>query len=116
MIPLHQLEDMFAGIAAGPGWNMQAPMLWGYFFTDASEDALHALVPTLEAQGYRFVDVYMPDFDEGDEEFWMLHVEKEEVHSPASLHARNADLDALADRHGLRSYDGMDVGPIAPRH
>ena len=112
MITLEQLQEMFEGIAQGPGWDMTRPMLWGYFFTDESRDKLAGLVPALEAQGFRFVDLYVPDLDEGEEEFWFLHVEKEEAHSPESLHARNAGFYALADEHDLLSYDGMDVGPI----
>ena len=60
----------------------------------------------------RFVDLYEPELDEGEEAYWFLHVEREEVHSPRSLHARNAEFYALAEAHDLLSYDGMDVGPI----
>ena len=55
---------------------------------------------------------YEPELDEGEEPYWFLHVEKEEAHSPGSLHARNAEFYALAEEHDLLSYDGMDVGPI----
>jgi len=112
MITLEQLQEMFDGIAQGPGWDMDAPMLWGYFFIDESHDKLAGLVPGLEQQGYRFVDLYEPELDAGEEPYWFLHVEKEEAHSPTSLHARNARFYALAEAHDLLSYDGMDVGPI----
>ena len=112
MIELEQLEDMFASIAEGAKWDMSQPMLWGYFFTDESPEKLRSLVPGLEQQGYRFVDLFVPDLDEGEDEYWFLHVEKEEIHSPATLHARNGEFYALADEHDLLSYDGMDVGPI----
>ena len=36
MIELSQLEEMFANIKADAKWNMNEPMLWGYFFTDQS--------------------------------------------------------------------------------
>jgi hypothetical protein len=42
----------------------------------------------------------------------MLHVEKVETHTVDSLDARNGELDALASKHDLQSYDGMDVGPV----
>ena len=112
MIELEQLEEMFASIAAGSKWDMSKPMLWGYFFTDISRAKLEAAIPELASQGYRIVDMFVPDLDEGEEEYWFLHVEKHEVHTPESLHARNAELYALADRYELESYDGMDVGPI----
>ena len=43
---------------------------------------------------------------------WWLHVEKIEVHSVASLDARNQVLYRSADEQGLDAYDGMDVGPV----
>jgi len=112
MIELEQLEEMFSSIASGAKWDMSKPMLWGYFFTDASEEKLTSIVPTLERDGCRFVDLYVPDLGEGEQPYYFLHVEKQEVHTPASLFERNAQFYALAERYGLGSYDGMDVGPI----
>src|SRR5215475_11661559 len=42
MIELQQLEEMFENISKGPKWDMSAPMLWGYFFTDPSQSKLEA--------------------------------------------------------------------------
>jgi len=42
----------------------------------------------------------------------VLHVERAEVHSEASLDARNQELQALAEANGVEDYDGMDVGPV----
>lgn len=112
MIELEQLEEMFANIANGAKWDMSKPMLWGYFFTDPSEEKLASVVPALERDGCRFVDLYVPDLDEGEETYYFLHVEKEEIHTPSSLFERNGQFYALAELYGLGSYDGMDVGPI----
>jgi hypothetical protein len=115
MIELDQLEEMFANIAEGAKWDMSQPMLWGYFFTDRSREKLESVVPALERDGCRYVALFVPELDEGQEPYYFLHVEKEEVHTPASLHERNAQFYALADLHGLDSYDGMDVGPLPER-
>ncbi|WP_288378765.1 ribonuclease E inhibitor RraB [uncultured Massilia sp.] len=112
MISLDQLEGMFANIADGAWWDMSRPMLWGYFFTDRSSEKLASVAERLEQDGYRYVDLFVPELDEGVEPYFFLHVEKEEVHSPASLHQRNAQFYALAEQYGLDSYDGMDVGPL----
>lgn len=112
MIALETLEGMFADIAARTPWDMSRPMLWGYFFTDPSTARLEAAAGVLEIQGYRFVQVFAAEQDPGEEQYFFLHVEKEEVHSPQSLHQRNGELYAFASAHGLRTYDGMDVGPI----
>ena len=112
MIDIDQLEEMFEGIANGAKWDMTKPMLWGYFCTDPSKEKLEALVPMLERDGCRFVDIFVPELDEGQLPYYFLHVESEEIHSPASLHKRNAGFYSLVDRMGIDSYDGMDVGPI----
>jgi hypothetical protein len=113
MIQLEQLEEMFANIAAGAKWDMSRPMLWGYFFTDRSRPKLEAAARLLEQQGYRFVNLFVPELDEGQDEYLFLHVEKEEIHNPQSLHERNGQLEAFADAHELDAYDGMDVGPAS---
>lgn len=113
MITVDSLEAMFENIRANTKWQIDGPMLWGYFFTDPAAEKLQALVPVLEAQGYRFVDLFIPKLDEGVDEYFFLHVEREELHTVDSLHERNMRLYALAELHGLTSYDGMDVGPIA---
>lgn len=116
MIELEQLEEMFASIAKEAKWDMSQPMLWGYFFTDRSREKLQSIIQPLEKLGCRVVDLYLPDFNEGEEPYYFLQVEKEEVHSAASLFERNAQFYALAEHHGLDSYDGMDVGPVKPPH
>jgi Regulator of ribonuclease activity B len=115
MIELVQLEEMFASIAERGQWDMSQPMLWGYFFTDESREKLESLIPDLEQQAYRCVGVLVPERDEDQEPYYFLHIEKEEVHSPASLFERNAQFYALAALHDLGSYDGMDVGPLPQR-
>ena len=112
MIELEQLEDMFLNIKAKTNWDMSGPMLWGYFFTDRNEEKLRSVIALLEKQGYRFVDLFIPELEKGEKEYFVLHVEKEEIHSAQSLHQRNSELYAFAEHHNLDSYDGMDVGPI----
>lgn len=112
MIELAALQEMFNEMRAGTDWNLDGPMLWGYFFTDGSEPRLRALLPLLEAQGYRLVDVVGAAVERGEAPCFILHVDRQEIHSAQSLHARNAQLQAFAALHELRSYDGMDVGPI----
>ena len=109
MIALEMLEQMFANMRAKTPWKVDGPMLWGYFFFDPSESRLQPLAAHLGSAGYRLVA--LEPTDEGD--LFQLHVEKIETHSPESLFARNAELGELAERFGVESYDGMDVGPVA---
>lgn len=112
MIEFSALEEMFENIQTKTDWNINGSMLWGYFFTDKSSQKLEAAAIELEASGYRYVDLYLPDLGEGEEQYFFLHMEKEEIHSPVTLHQRNIQLYAFADKHSLDSYDGMDVGPV----
>jgi hypothetical protein len=112
MIELEQLQEMFDGIAAGPRWDMQRPMRWGYFFTDASVERLEVALERLVASGYRPAGLYPAKVDAHETPYFWLHVECDEVHSPETLHARNLAFYALAGELGLKSYDGMDVGPV----
>jgi hypothetical protein len=112
-IPRAQLRQMFDGIRHQTKWNIDGDMLWGYFFADKRKDRLKKAQHELEAQGYRFVDLYEIEQDGKPSGVFMLHVEKVETHTVDSLDTRNGELDALAVKHRLQSYDGMDVGPVA---
>ena len=113
VITKDQLIEMFDSMSQDSSWDYSKPMLWGYFFTDASKERLQAAKPFLESQGYRFVDIYLADKESSkDPDLWWLHVEKVEIHTPDSLNQRNIALYKFADDHGLESYDGMDVEPV----
>src|SRR6476660_9920592 len=92
MIELEKLEHMFSEMRAKTRWNVDGPMLWGYFFTDRSAEKLERAATVLVAQGYRLVEVRE---DEDGSTRW-LHVERVEAHSPQSLFARNEALYKLA--------------------
>lgn len=106
------LEELFTQVREdSPEWDVDGPMLWGYFFFDSSRDRLQLAAAELSSQGYRIVDVELVDEDSGQHR---LHVEKIETHSPESLDSRNREFEALAIRLGIAAYDGMDVGPAQP--
>lgn len=106
-IQIGQLEAMFSDMRAKTKWNVDGPLLWGYFFFDRNPAKLKQAAAELERAGYRLVSL---DQAEG-KPLYRLHVEKMEAHTAASLHARNTEFYLLAERHSLASYDGMDVGP-----
>jgi len=98
---------MFARIRATTKWNIDGPMLWGYFFFDTDRQKLEQVASALRGSGFQVVSV---EPTEGGR--FMLHVEQVEVHTPASLQARNAEFYAIARKYSVSSYDGMDVGPV----
>lgn len=107
-----QLEDMFANIQAGPGWNMKGNMLWGYFFTGPNKAELEEIGARLVSMGYHMVEIFErePDADQARPE-WQLHVERVEIQSVDTLYATNAKFEDLAGLYSDVVYDGMDVGP-----
>jgi Regulator of ribonuclease activity B len=109
-IQLSQLEVMFSNMRAKAPWNVDGPLLWGYFFFDSSREKLQDAANELQAINYRLVSIT----EVTGRNTLRLHVEKIEVHTPTSLHARNTELYELASKYKLAAYDGMDVGP-APK-
>ncbi|MFT3957112.1 MAG: ribonuclease E inhibitor RraB [Piscinibacter sp.] len=107
-IQLAEMERLFANLRTRTAWNVDGPLLWGYFFYDASTDKLDKAGAALVAAGYTLVGVEQPP----GSLLYRLHVTRVEAHTPASLHARNQELYAFAEKFSLDSYDGMDVGPV----
>ena len=108
-ITLTQVEDLFLQMRHQPALSGGGPLLWGYFFTDQDAAKLRPLAKYLESTGYRLVEI-----NPTDGTTFFLHVEKVELHTAASLHERNTSFYGLAERFGVESYDGMDVGPAEP--
>jgi hypothetical protein len=106
MIPKSQLVEMFASMRAQAPWDVDADLLWGYFFNGSSAPTMKRLAADLVKAGYRLVEIRR---DERRPRYW-LHVEKVETHSPDTLDARNQEFYQMANRYEV-TYDGMDVGP-----
>ena len=106
-ISLAQMEEMFRNLRARTPWDVDGPLLWGYYFFDPSPAKLALLGSELQPAGYRLVGIEAV----AGKPAHRLHVERVEKHTPASLHARNQQFYALADKFGVDAYDGMDVGP-----
>ena len=109
MIELSQIEEMFANVRSQTDWSIDSEMVWGFFFTDSDPARLEAAAQALESQGFRFVGIQPSEDEEGAS---VLHVEQEATHTPRSLYDLSQRLADLAERHGLHSYDGFDVGPL----
>jgi len=109
-IQLAQLQAMFSDMRAKAPWNVDGPLLWGYFFLDSKPSRLREAASELQAAGYKLVSVE----EIPGKGVFRLHMEKVEIHTPETLHKRNGELYALAEKYGIASYDGMDVGP-APK-
>ncbi len=91
------------------GVDTKKPLLYGYFFYDQDQSKLAELKDELLKDKYKLVRLEKAE----DQEF-ILHVEKVEIHSRASLLEREIQLDQLAKTFQVASYDGWDVGNPDP--
>lgn len=108
------IEEIFAEARKEDKWDTSGEMLYSYYFADDSVDKLEQLGLELEKQGYDFIGIY----ELGDEETekptgeYLLHIDKEEAHTPQSLAERNVEFQKLADEHEVNAYDGWEFGEV----
>ena len=113
-ISRQQLERMFDQMQRQSHWDLNRPLLWGYFFFNPTREPLDKAAPILAAMGYRIVGVEPVTHKAiSGPDKWRLHVERVEVHTVGSLDARNHELNEFARTNGIDLYDGMDVGPAS---
>jgi len=111
MITIEQLEEMFSNMREHTDWDVDGELLWGYFFTDADPDKLEKAAEALDEMGYDVVEIFQSEDDEDPSVTdFVLHVERIEPHTAQSLFERNNELIAFAQKMGLESFDGVDVG------
>jgi hypothetical protein len=107
-ITFEQMEAMFHNMRTKTPLNVDGELLWGYFFMDPQEAKLRPVADELAKSGYRVVEFHLSR----DGRTHVLEVQKIERHTAQTLHARNEEFYRLAEKHGIQSYDGMDVGPV----
>lgn len=91
------------------GVDTKKPLLYGYYFYDQDQSTLEKLKDELLKDKYKLVRLEKTE----DQEF-ILHVEKVEIHSRASLLERENQLEKLSKTFQVASYDGWDVGNPDP--
>jgi len=99
---------MFAGLRAETDCNPEDELLWSYYFTAATPEALEPVAEVLDEREFDVVEI----FDGEEEKNFILAVERIEKHTPESLFALNTEMEALAAKHVGVEYDGMDVNPM----
>lgn len=108
------IREIFAEAEKEDNWNTNEEMLYSFYFVDKDAEKLEKLGNYLHEQGYDFLDI----FELGDEETnestgeYLLHIDKEEIHTPESLAARNVEFQKLADEYGIETYDGWEFGEV----
>ena len=90
------------------GFDVDAPLIWGFYFIDKNKKKLKALFDELKEKNYILIDIYK---SEGGDE-WTLHASKIDILTPEKLHKRNNAFNDLADSCDVELYDGWDVEKI----
>ena len=108
LISLPELQKMFLDLRSETDWNVDAEMLWSYYFTAATPELLESVAAALEEKEFISDDI----FESEDQPGFILELARIETHTPESLFAMNAELEALAARFEGVEYDGMEVNPI----
>lgn len=70
-ISRNQLDAMFSQMRAKMSWNVDGPLLWGYFFLDGSRGKLKLAASELTSKGYRVVGIQSAGVGR-----YRLHVER----------------------------------------
>ncbi len=99
-------RHVFDSIKKDSGWDMQKPMLYGFFFTGDHEVQLKVLGFLLRLGGHRVVEVSK----DTENEFYWLHVERNQVHDLDSISRKDVRLSRIG-AICMSAYDGWDVGP-----
>jgi len=90
-------------------FNIDDARLWSYFFTDSDRLRLEPAASYLGDRGYKIWGYLAPESD-GSNGVYLLRADRFARHTADSLEERNRELNAVADRFAVASYDGMDVG------
>ena len=113
MIEKNAILNVFKEIQQKGEWDINQALLYGYFFLDESKEKLKTVGDNLKMKGYTLVDIFKAESDEDEKaEMYFLHVEKVEIHNVDSLFERNLDFYDVAEKSGIYSYDGFDIGEI----
>ncbi len=97
-------HNLFERIRADPGFDLNKPATFGYFFESKDEAATSRIREALTKDGYTFVSEHRTTAG-----ILVLQMAKVEVHSVNSLVDRNRLLFSLAASQGHVSYTGWDI-------
>jgi hypothetical protein len=97
-------HNLFERIRADPGFDLNKPATFGYFFESKDEAATSRTREALTNDGYTFVSEHRTTAG-----VFVLQMAKVEVHSVNSLVDRNRLLFSLAASQGHVRYTGWDI-------
>jgi hypothetical protein len=88
----------------GDGWDINAPLKWGFYFLDPDKSNLRLLYEHLKYDGYT-----LEEFSLIDDEKWRMSISKIEMLSPEKLYNINIEFKELTICYQVQVYEGWDV-------
>ena len=101
---INNIDSIFKKIEL-QGVNINTQLLYGYFFVDNDKKKLNTFKDKLIDSSFDFVSI-----EKLEDEFYLLHIEKIEIHSKKSLLNQITDFEKLAKTNNIQSFDGWDIG------
>lgn len=107
MYSKNDIENFFSQtIDTNRELNSRNLLSWGYYFRNNQINTLEEAKQILISNGYSFAEIILED----DE--YYLQIEKIESHTIDSLYDRCLELNTLAQRLQINSFDGFDVEAV----
>nr|WP_068893290.1 ribonuclease E inhibitor RraB [Pedobacter panaciterrae] len=100
---LKQLKGIFIKMSED-GFDIKSSLKWSFYFIDKKKQQLEKLYREMEQHDY-----WIENFEENDENEWVLKVSKIDILNPEKLHKRNIAFNELANYCDVKLYDGWDV-------
>lgn len=104
---LPELQQTFEEIDAQTDWELQSPLIWGYYFYDHDKKRLSVLRDVLKEEGF---EVYELRNSASDASQYLLYVYESKVHTPESLLSQYNHILMLAHTYEVEVFDGWEVG------
>jgi hypothetical protein len=109
---LAEIQRMFDLAVIEDQWDMEAPMLYSFYFVSEDEAKLDKLAEELEAHGFDPLEIWQL----GDEATleptgeYLLHVDQVAVYTPETLEKQLVAFEGLCEERGSIELDGWEFG------
>lgn len=89
-------------------WDLNKPLVWGYYFYDKDPAKLEKLKKKLEEKGFKVYQVRKSAYFIRNN--YLLYAYEEVTHTPESLFDQCNRLANLAIENGIEEFDGWEAG------
>lgn len=105
---LFELQETFVKMNNEAGWDVNKPLIWGYYFYDHSPEKLRMLSKKLKGESFNVYEIRESGSETDDA--YLLYAYEKAVHTPNSLLERNKKLAQFAIENSIEVFDGWEAG------